>query len=147
MRDIEERQAIDALVSMFFAVFDNRGGRRPRLNTLYDICLPQCVITKSGPGGLTVMGLDAFIEPRAALLSGGGLTEFFEEEVSGRTEVFGGVAQRLSVYRKAGVLDGIAFAARGMKTLQFARAADGWRISAVAWEDEREGLPIPERLG
>ena len=41
------------------------------------------------------------------------------------------------------MLDGVAFSARGVKTLQFVRTADGWRISAVAWEDERPGLPIP----
>jgi hypothetical protein len=81
------------------------------------------------------------------LLSCGRLVEFFEEEVSGRTDLFGGVAQRFSVYRKSGVLDGVAFSARGVKTLQFVRTVDGWRISAVAWEDERAGLPIPEGLG
>jgi hypothetical protein len=29
-----------------------------------------------------------------------------------------------------------------VKSLQFVRTADGWRISAVAWDDEREGLAI-----
>lgn len=144
--DLEERAAIDALVRAFFAVFDNRGGRRPRLGELRELCRPECVITKSEPSGLTVTGLEAFIAPRAGLLSGGRLVDFFEEEVSGRTDLFGGVAQRISVYRKAGVLDGVAFSARGVKTLQFVRTADGWRISAVAWEDERPGLPIPEEL-
>lgn len=143
---LDDRQAIDALVRAFFAVFDNRGGRRPRLGELHELCLPECVITKSEPSGLTVTGLEAFIAPRAELLSGGRLVEFFEEETSGRTDLFGGIAQRISVYRKSGVLDGIAFHARGMKALQFVRTADGWRISAVAWEDERPGLPIPEEL-
>ena len=144
--DLEERAAIDTLVRAFFAVFDNRGGRRPRLGELHELCLPECVITKSEPSGLTVTGLEAFIAPRAELLSGGRLVDFFEEEVAGRTDLFGGVAQRISVYRKSGVLDGVAFSARGVKTLQFVRTADGWRISAVAWEDERPGLPIRGEL-
>jgi hypothetical protein len=29
-----------------------------------------------------------------------------------------------------------------MKTLQFVRMPEGWRISAVAWDDEREGLTV-----
>jgi len=145
--DLDDRRAIDALVRAFFAVFDNRRGRRPRLGALHELCLPECVITKSDLSGLTVTRLEAFIAPRAELLSGGRLVEFFEEEVSGRTDLFGRVAQRLSVYRKSGVLDGVAFSARGVKTLQFVRTADGWRISAVAWEDERAGLSIPEGLG
>ena len=144
--DVDDRRAIEALVRAFFAVFDNRGGRRPRLGELHELCVAECVITKSELSGLTVMGLEAFIAPRAELLSGGRLVEFFEEEVAGRTEQFGGIAQRISVYRKSGVLDGVAFAARGVKTMQLVRTADGWRISAVAWEDERAALPIPEDL-
>ena len=29
-----------------------------------------------------------------------------------------------------------------MKTLQFVRTPAGWRISAVAWDDERDGLRL-----
>ena len=32
-----------------------------------------------------------------------------------------------------------------MKTLQFVRTSDGWRISAVAWDDERDGQDVPVR--
>lgn len=142
MTELEDRQAIDALVQSFFAVFDNRGGRRPRLGALHEMCLPECVITKGSAEGPTICGLEAFIAPRAALLTSGELTEFFEEEVSGRTDLFGGVAQRFSLYRKAGVLNGVAFSARGIKVLQFVKTDAGWRISAFAWEDEREGLAI-----
>jgi hypothetical protein len=31
-----------------------------------------------------------------------------------------------------------------MKTLQFVRPAAGWRISAAAWDDERDGLVLKE---
>jgi hypothetical protein len=139
----EERQAIERVVQEFFAVFDNRGGRRPRLGVLHDICLPQCVIVKGGADGPVIYGLEAFIAPRAALLTGSELTEFHEQEVSGRTDLFAGVAQRCCVYRKSGVLYGEAFNARGVKVLQLVKTADGWRISAVAWEDERPGFEIP----
>ena len=143
MSDSEDRQAIDALVRAFFAVFDNRGGQRPRLGALHELCLPECVITRAAPDGIVTCGLDEFIAPRAALLNGGGLAEFFEEEVQGRTDLFGGVAQRLSLYRKAGVLRGEVYAARGIKCVQFVKTETGWRISAFAWEDERPGLEIP----
>jgi hypothetical protein len=33
-----------------------------------------------------------------------------------------------------------------MKTIQFVRTADGWRISAAAWDDERDGLSLPDSL-
>ena len=88
--------------------------------------------------------VESFIAPRQALLSGGSLVDFQEWELSGRTEVFGDIAQRFCSYAKAGVQDGIPFTARGMKTLQFVRTSAGWRISAAAWDDEREGLAIED---
>ena len=146
MNDVDDRFAIDDLVRAFFAVFDNRAGRRPRLEALHELCLPECVIVKSGAEGPVIYGLEAFIAPRAALLTSGELTEFYEEEVNGRTDLFGGVAQRFCLYGKSGVLNGEAFRARGMKTLQFVKTANGWRISAFAWEDERPGLAALEAV-
>jgi len=43
------------------------------------------------------------------------------------------------------LLSGTGLAAgRGMKTLQFVRTVTGWRISAAAWDDERDGLTLGE---
>jgi hypothetical protein len=33
-----------------------------------------------------------------------------------------------------------------MISTQFVRTADGWKMSAMAWDDERAGLVIPERF-
>jgi hypothetical protein len=33
-----------------------------------------------------------------------------------------------------------------VKTLQFVRTGAGWRISAAAWDDERDGLTVPAGL-
>jgi hypothetical protein len=31
-----------------------------------------------------------------------------------------------------------------MKTIQLIRTADGWRIGAIAWDDERDGVRLPD---
>ena len=36
------------------------------------------------------------------------------------------------------MLDGEPFTGRGAKSVQLVRTSDGWRISAVAWDDERD---------
>jgi hypothetical protein len=76
------------------------------------------------------------------MLTDGSLTDFREWEVAGRTDLFGDIAQHFCSYAKAGTLHGVPFTGRGMKTLQFVRTPAGWRISAVAWDDERDGLTI-----
>ena len=144
MHKDDERRAIDLLVKEFYSVFDNRGGRVPRLETLKIICLPACVVTRAAADVTLTCVLAAFIDPRAALLTSGELVEFSEEEEHARTELFGSVAQRVSTYRKSGVLRGEPYSGRGIKFMQFVRTDGDWRISSIAWEDERPGLEIPQ---
>lgn len=134
-----DKQAIDALTIAFFGLFSNRDGKRSELGVLYELCLREAVIIKTCAEAPTIYNLREFIEPRARLLNEGSLREFFEEELAERTEIFGNVAQRFCSYRKSGLLDGQPFEAKGMKCLQFVKSSGRWLISAVAWDDERDG--------
>lgn len=143
----EDEQAIDALVGAFFNLFSNRGGVRPDLRSIFDLCIPEAVISKCVCSTPEVASLEEFIAPREALLSDGTLTDFQEVETAHHTQVFGNVAQRSCTYAKSGVLDGVPFRTRGAKVFQFIRGPDGWRISAVSWDDEREGFRLaPDAL-
>jgi hypothetical protein len=140
-----DRAAIAGIVRTFFAAFTSGPESAARLDALRAVFLPSAVIVRTGGGEPAVYGVDSFITPRAALLSGGTLTGFREWELSGRTEIFGDIAQHFCAYAKEGEQDGTPFTARGMKTLQFVRTPAGWRISAAAWDDERAGLSIDGR--
>ena len=121
---------------IFFAAFASGPDCAARLDALRAVFLPEAVIVRGGGGEPAVYGVDSFIAPRLALLTGGTLVDFREWEVSGHTEMFGDIAHHFCRYAKSGVQDGTHFSAGGMKTLQFVRTAAGWRISAAAWADE-----------
>jgi len=127
---------IDGLVATFYAAFTSGPDVDARLDALPGIFLQEAVIVRTGAGEPTVYDVHGFIAPRRALLTGGGLQEFREWEVTGRTDVAGEVAHRFSSYAKTGVQDGAPFSAQGTKTLQFVRTPAGWRISALAWYDD-----------
>jgi hypothetical protein len=137
-----DQEAIAGVVCTFFAAFTSGPDSAARLDELRGIFLPEAVIVRTCGSEPVVYGVDSFIAPRQALLSGGVLEDFSEWELSGHTEVFGDIAQHFASYAKAGVQDGTPFTARGMKTLQLVRTSAGWRISAAAWDDEREGVQI-----
>ncbi|MFE1292252.1 DUF4440 domain-containing protein [Streptomyces sp. NPDC058751] len=128
------RIEIDALTAEFFGAFDNRSGKAADVARIRRLVLPDGVIVKTGPE-FTVYTVDEFIEPRLRLLSDGRLVEFSEWETSERTEIAGDIASRISGYRKSGILDGEPFEGGGTKTIQYVRAPEGWRITAVAWYD------------
>lgn len=141
----DDKASIDEATQAFFKVFDNRNGA-PELDRLHQLCLESCVIVKTCGDGAEIYSLPQFIEPRDRLLNGGDLVEFSEQEIWERTDIFGDVAQRLCAYEKSGVMKGEPFQARGMKSIQWIRTSTGWKVSAVAWDDERPGLTIPPTL-
>ena len=144
---VADHEAIDALVRDFFELFTNTDGRTPNLSVLFDLCIPQAIVSKCVGPAPEVMSLAAFIAPRAAILTDGTCIDFREHETGHRTSVLGNIAQRISTYAKTGVLRGAPFAERGVKVFQFVRTGSGWRIAAVAWDDERPGVTFdPARL-
>jgi hypothetical protein len=137
-----DRAEIQGIVRAFFAAFTSGPDSPTRLDTLRSVFLPQAVIIRTCGTEPVVYGVEDFIAPREALLCGGTLVDFREWSLSGRTDLFGDVAAWFGTYAKAGVQDGTPFTGRGTKSLQFVRTSRGWRISAAAWDDEREGLTI-----
>ncbi|MFF4317921.1 DUF4440 domain-containing protein [Streptomyces sp. NPDC001568] len=129
------KRELDELMRTFLGAFDNTGGGRPRLEAVREVFIPQGMIIKNVGGEPVVYDLDAFIEPRAKILTDGTLTEFREWEVDERTEIFQSIAHRFSEYRKSGRLDGKRFEGTGRKTTQFVRTPAGWRMSSMAWDD------------
>ncbi|GAB3598033.1 hypothetical protein GCM10027446_27300 [Angustibacter peucedani] len=135
----DEAEVAD-VVRTFFAGFTSGPDLDARLDGLRDLFVPGAVVVP--PGGV-VQDVASFVEPRRALLGGGSITRFREWEVRGRTDLLGDVAQHVCGYAKEWVQDGEHRTGRGTKSLQLVRTPDGWRISALAWDDERDGYVVP----
>lgn len=131
----ETKAELDRLMGVFMAAFTNTDGRRPDLEVIREVFVPQGTIVSNVGEQPVFYDLDAFIEPRQRLLTDGTLTEFSEWEITERTEIFGSVAHRSSEYRKSGAMKGERFEGGGRKTTQFVRTPDGWRMSSMAWDD------------
>jgi len=140
---MDAQPQIDALMTAFLAAVSFEPGTQPDYERIRALFIASGLLIKNTAATPEISGIDAFIEPRRALVQGGRLTRFREVEVSQRTQVFGQVAQRMSAYTKDGISDGTAFSARGVIFTQFISTPEGWRISSMAWDDERPGLAIP----
>ncbi len=83
-----------------------------------------------------------FVSARQRAVDARELTSFEETELSEITELFDNIAHRFSTYAKQGVTNGYPIDVRGAISTQFIRTPDGWRISSMAWDDERPGLAV-----
>ena len=133
-----------ALTAAFLDAVSFEPGASPAYAALRDLFIDQGVLIRN-IGSYDIATVDEFIAPRQALVDSGELTEFEERELAHITEVFGNVAHRMSTYSKRGTQGGVQFEGRGVISTQFVFTPSGWRMSAMAWDDERPGLTLSDR--
>lgn len=135
----DDRAAFGQLMDRFFAAVSFIDGERPGYDALHQLFVDGGTLIKCTSETPEITSVAAFIRPRQAVVDSGALTSFRETEVTELTEVFGNVGHRFSTYTKRGVMNGVAIEGRGAIVTQFVRTPQGWRISSMAWDDERPG--------
>ncbi len=136
---------LDRLIVEFFRAVSFETGEVPPYEIIHALFIDAGLLVKNTGSAPEICSVRQFIEPRQDLVRSGELTRFSETELSETTEIFGNVAHRFSSYAKSGAMKGVLFSARGMISTQFVLTPAGWKMSAMAWDDERSGLSIPER--
>lgn len=136
---------IDTLTAAFFRAVSFDGSEPSPYAHLYDIFIEGGQIIKNSSSSPEIYTVRQFIEPRQRMSDSGELARFTETEISEITEIFGNIAHRLSIYEKHGISGGVEIDGCGVISIQFIATPGGWKISALAWDDERPGLTIPAR--
>ncbi|WP_437303216.1 hypothetical protein [Sorangium sp. So ce388] len=143
----EQHPEFERMVSDFFRSVSFEEGAKPNYKGIHELFIEEGKLIKNSSDSPEISGVSEFIESRQKLVDAGDLTSFREVERAAITEVFGNIAHRLSTYEKRGTLKGKAFEGRGVISTQFIRTPAGWRMSSMAWDDERPGLTLPDRYG
>ncbi len=141
------KKELDQLIEAFFRAVSFETGKEPEYENIHALFIEPGLLIKNSGTTPEISNVRQFIEPRQVTVASGELTRFLEVEISETTEVFGNVAHRFSVYAKSGTQKGVSFEARGMISTQYVVTPSGWRMSAMAWDDERAGRSLPEKLG
>jgi hypothetical protein len=86
----------------------------------------------------------SFIEALESQVASGDIEQFVQREIYSKTEVFGKVAQRVSVYEYSFTDQDSPRMPRGINFIQFIQVEGNWRIVSMAWSDENENHVIPQ---
>jgi hypothetical protein len=130
-----DKNEIDELTRRFFSLFTNVNGTIPNLASIHELFVREGIVIKNVGGNTEIFSLASFIAPRQTILTDGTLADFQERELTERTDIAGAVAQRFCTYTKSGKLNGNSFENQGVKTIQFIKTNNRWRITSVAWDD------------
>ncbi len=136
--------AIGELMGRFLRAVSFEQSGRPSYGELPELFVSDARLIRNSGASPEIPTVEEFVRARQDAVDAGELISFEEFELSETTELFGNVAHRFSPYGKRGVTDRGPIEVRGAISTQFVRTADGWRISSMAWDDERPGLELPE---
>lgn len=140
-----ELAQIDAVITEMYAMISGPAG--PRDWRRQASCFhPEArqIRTSIGPDGrpeLTIMGLADYAANTTPFFAA---HDFHEVELFRRVEIFGTIAHAWSAYEARDTLDPAAPPERrGINSIQLTKTAEhGWRIIAMIWDNEREGVAI-----
>jgi len=99
-------------------------------------------IGADGRAGYKAMGLDDYARDTTPFFAE---NDFYEIEIGRRIDLFGNIAHVWSAYEARRSPDDGAPERRGINSIQLFKCPDrGWRIMAMIWDNEREGVEIPD---
>ncbi len=88
---------------------------------------------------------ESFIQTLEARVASGEMQQLMQHEINSKTDVFGKVAQRISVYEYNLADHKIKNLPRGINYIQYVQVEDSWRIISMLWHDENELYQIPRK--
>jgi hypothetical protein len=143
-----EQDRIGAVVDEMYAMISGLKGPRDwsrQANSFHPDA--RQIRTWIGPDGRAeykAMGLDDYANDTTPFFAE---NDFFEVEIGRRILVFGNIAHVWSAYEARRALDDAEPERRGINSIQlFKDPVRGWRIMAMIWDNEREGLEIDPGL-
>jgi hypothetical protein len=137
MHDSDEAQ-IEAVMTSFLRAVSFETGARPEYGKLPALFSSHAKLIRTTGPAPEISSVEQFVRTRQRAVDAGELTAFDETELAHTTELFGNIAHRFSSYAKRGTTDHGSIDVRGAISTQFIRTEAGWRISSMAWDDERD---------
>lgn len=106
-----------------------------------DARLVRTGINDDGSSFAKVMSVEEFIENADEMLAG---AEFSETEIGHEARIFGNVAQVASFYEKSLRSDTEESHGRGVNFFNLIYDGSNWLIMSIVWDNERDGLCLPD---
>lgn len=141
-----DEEAIGAVVDEMYDMISGPAGPRDwsrQLNAFHpDARQIRTWIGEDGRATFKAMGLDEYAGNTTAFFAA---NDFYEVEIGRRIDLFGNIAHVWSAYEARSALGDSTPERRGINSIQLFKDPDrGWRIMAMIWDNEREGLSLPE---
>lgn len=134
-----DRDDIQALINELYALISGPGDQPRDWDRQRELFLPgtrmiRTRVDADGPPEPEILRLEDYGENYHQLMGG---RDFYEIEVENTIQIFGQIAQVFSVYEAFSDPEHRQRLKRGVNVIQLYKLGDAWKITAMAWDDER----------
>jgi hypothetical protein len=146
MDEASDKAAIGAVLDEMYAMISGPRGPRDwsrQANCFHpDARQIRTFLDADGRPAMTAMGLADYARDTTPFFM---THDFFEVEIARRIDLFGNIAHAWSAYEARNALDDAEPERRGINSIQLFRYPErGWRIMAMIWDNERDGVRLPK---
>ncbi len=134
--------AIKKAVDDAYASISFKSGDQPRYDSIQYYFIPQAQLINYITDTAQILSINDFVKAFRNYVESTKITSFNEQEIYGRTDQFGNIAQRISTY-KTFVNSTDIVKERGVNSFQLIKTPQGWKVSSIIWDIEKTGLQIP----
>jgi hypothetical protein len=135
--------AIKKAVDDAYAAISFKQGESPRYDSIKYFFIPQAQLINFISDTAQILSIDDFVKAFKTYVESTKIQTFNEQEIYGRTDQFGNIAQRISSY-KTYINSPDIVKERGINSFQLIKTPQGWKVSSIIWNVEKPGLSIPD---
>jgi hypothetical protein len=139
-------RAIDYITEDFYESLSFMDDELPDLDTVRELFYAPGLLINMSFGNPITYTADSFIAGLEEQIEERQLTQFMQRELYAKTDIFGRIAQRTSVYEYSLRYHEIENLPRGINYIQFVQVGDLWRINSMIWTDENANYRVPASL-
>ena len=139
-------QEIDHLTERYYQCVSFNKEHYPNYDMLKEVFYGAGSIINNNFDVPTEFTLESFSQALSNQIEKGNSEFFVQQEISDTTEIFGKIAQRVSVYEysSSDMLDNQW--KKGINYIQYILIESQWKITSMVWQDEKEEAKIPADL-
>ena len=140
-----KEEAIQKRVELLYKSMSFSEGIDPNWSNFHDCFTSSAQFINANLDAPMFLDVRTFAQVLEGQIREHSIPQLFTQEISHRTQVFGKIAQRFSIFTNKIELDGQP-TTRGVNSIQLICAKGNWLIQSISWYNERSDDSIPNKF-
>ncbi len=142
---LDKKEAIQKRIELLYKSMSFSEGTEPNWSNFHNCFTSSAQFINANLDAPMFLDVRTFAKVLEGQIKEHSIPQLFTQEISHRTQIFGKIAQRFSIFANKIELDGQP-TTQGINSIQLICAKGNWLIQSISWYNERQDEQIPSEL-